>query len=162
MKKRKKTEKHLNNTVRRYGGDILQSHNFQQSKNYIQHGKQSVFHHSMDVAKTSLKLSRMLPFKFKESEIVRGALLHDYFLYDWHNKEFPLRKPSDFFGLHGFTHANTALKNAKRDFDLSENEKEIIRKHMWPLNPKPPMSREAWIVTMADKICSLRETVHRR
>ena len=83
-------------------------------------------------------------------------------MYDWHDLKIPIKNPKDFFKLHGFTHANTALKNAKRDFVLSENEKEIIKKHMWPLNIKPPMSREAWVVTMADKICSIKETVHRR
>lgn len=162
MKKISKRDRRIHADIKKYGKDILSSSNFMQSKKYIQHGKQSVFHHSMDVAKMSLKLSRMLPMDFKESEIVRGALLHDYFMYDWHEKKFPMKKPADFFKLHGFTHANTALKNAKRDFVLSENEKEIIKKHMWPLNPKPPMSREAWVVTLADKICSLKETVHRR
>lgn len=157
-----KKDKHLRNTVKKYGNDILNTPSYQQSKDFIQHGKKSVFQHSIDVAKMSLKISRTLPFQFKESELVRGALLHDYFLYDWHDLKIPIKNPKDFFKLHGFTHANTALKNAKRDFVLSENEKEIIKKHMWPLNIKPPMSREAWVVTMADKICSIKETVHRR
>ena len=42
---------------------------------------------------------------------------------------------------------------------LSEIEKETIRRHMFPLNPIPPRCREAWIVTLADKICSGGETV---
>ena len=41
----------------------------------------------------------------------------------------------------------------------SEIEKETIRRHMFPLNPIPPCCREAWIVTLADKICSGGETV---
>lgn len=45
------------------------------------------------------------------------------------------------------------------DFALSEIEKETIRRHMFPLNPIPPRCREAWIVTLADKICSGGETV---
>ena len=40
-------------------------------------------------------------------------------------------------------------------------EKDIIKKHMWPLTISAvPMCREAWIVTMADKWCSLMETFH--
>ena len=42
---------------------------------------------------------------------------------------------------------------------MSEIEKETIRRHMFPLNPIPPRCREAWIVTLADKICSGGETV---
>ena len=81
-----------------------------------------------------------------------GALLHDYFLYDWHEKD-------DSHKWHGFYHAGKALQNAMEDFALSEIEKETIRRHMFPLNPIPPRCREAWIVTLADKICSGGETV---
>ena len=37
--------------------------------------------------------------------LIRGALLHDYFLYDWHDKN----KPAKF---HGFTHPKIAFENA--------------------------------------------------
>ncbi len=84
--------------------------------------------------------------------LIRGALLHDYFLYDWHEKD-------DSHKWHGFYHAGKALQNAMEDFELSEIEKETIRRHMFPLNPIPPCCREAWIVTLADKICSGGETV---
>lgn len=60
--------------------------------------------------------------------------------------------------FHGFTHPKTALRNAERDFDLSERECDIISKHMFPLTLVPPMHRESWIVSMADKYCALRET----
>lgn len=86
---------------------------------------------------------------------MRGALLHDYFLYDWHipDEVNPHR-------LHGFYHPGVALRNAIRDYELTELEKDIIKKHMWPLTVVPPGCREAWIVTMADKWCSLLETIH--
>ena len=152
----------LEHILHKHGGDILKSEKFNQSKNYIQHGKKSVFHHSVDVAKMSLKISRMLPFHFKERDLVRGALLHDYFLYDWHHKSVKVRKPSDIKKLHGFTHPMTAMRNADRDFGLSACEKEIISKHMWPLTSSMPKNREAWVVTLADKICSTKETLKRR
>lgn len=39
--------------------------------------------------------------------------------------------------------------------------KRYYKKHMWPLTISAvPMCREAWIVTMADKWCSLMETFH--
>lgn len=33
---------------------------------------------------------------------------------------------------------------------------------MWPLTVVPPLCREAWVVSMADKYCSLLETLHVR
>lgn len=161
-KKNRRKNSNVNRVVKKHGKDIFDSDKFKNSKQYIQHGKKSVFQHSVDVAKMSIKISRLLPFEFKEREIIRGALLHDYFLYDWHNRKVKIRKPGDIFKLHGFTHASTAMRNADRDFHLSEIEKEIIRKHMWPLNASPPKNREAWVVTFADKICSIKETVCRR
>ena len=64
--------------------------------------------------------------------------------------------------LHGFFHPGRALGNAAKEYPLTPREMEIIKKHMWPLTPIPPMCREAWIVTMADKWCSLLETLHVR
>ena len=157
----KKRNENIGKVVCIYGKDILDSDNFLLSHSFIQHGKQSVFQHSVDVANLSLKLSRILPAKFQERELVRGALLHDYFLYDWHTKKYKFRRIKDVKQLHGFSHPRIALNNADKDFELSEREREIIRKHMWPLTAQPPMCREAWIVTAADKICSIRETICR-
>jgi uncharacterized protein len=83
---------------------------------------------------------------------VRGALLHDFFLYDWHIPDKTRR-------WHGFTHPRIALENAKKYFKLNEKEKDIILNHMWPLTVKFPRSREAFIVCIADKICSIIETL---
>ena len=81
-------------------------------------------------------------------------MLHDYFLYDWHDKYH-----RDVKHLHGFYHPGIALKNALKEYKLTEREKDIIKKHMWPLTVVPPQCREAWIVTAADKYCSLLETM---
>ena len=88
-------------------------------------------------------------------DLIRGALLHDYFLYDWHDKtQIPQRKR-----LHGFWHPGIALRNAEKEYKLTDRQREIIRKHMWPLSVVPPTCREAWVVTTADKYCSLMETI---
>ena len=86
----------------------------------------------------------------REEALSRGALLHDYFLYDWHVRD-PLRKK------HAFFHPSAALENARRVFELSEVECDIIRKHMFPLTPVPPRYREGWLVVLADKVCSVYE-----
>ena len=62
--------------------------------------------------------------------------------------------------LHGFTHPSVAFKNASKSFELSNIEKDIIIKHMFPLTPVPPHFKESWIVTIADKICSIMEILH--
>ena len=122
---------------------------------FIQHGNTSVLEHSIRVARESLYLARKYHIAVNRHDLVRGALLHDYFLYDWHNSD------NNSHRLHGFSHPYTALKNAEEDFDLDETEKNIIVRHMFPFVPIPPNCREAWIVCTADKICSLLETIHR-
>ena len=144
--------------IRNYGQDILVDERFVNSKNSIQHGSVSVMEHSIAVAQCALAISEKLPFSFHEKELVRGALLHDYFLYDWHDIEVTWSNIIRFYEMHGFTHPSTALTNAKKQFKLTKREEDIIKKHMWPLTVKPPVCREAWVVTMADKYCSLLET----
>ena len=54
------------------------------------------------------------------------------------------------------------LKGTKLITKKSITCKDIIKKHMWPLTIIPPACREAWIVTAADKYCSLLETLKLR
>ena len=141
--------------IQRDAPDILRSANFRKTREHIQHGNVTVNDHVMDVARYSLAISEKLHIPCSRRELVRGALLHDYFLYDWHkpDAENPHR-------LHGFYHPGRALKNASKEYKLTLREKDIIKKHMWPLTVVPPGCREAWIVTTADKWCSLLETLH--
>ena len=136
--------------VRRYGEGILRSEGMQRMRTYKQHGSTSIFAHCVNVACTSLRIADRLNLRVNERAMVRGALLHDYFLYDWHVSAREHR-------WHGFRHAGTALQNAERDFQLSDVERDVIKKHMFPLNPALPACKEAYIVTLADKICAVRE-----
>ena len=61
-----------------------------------------------------------------------------------------------------FSHAQTALKNARKDFELGEIEQDVIQKHMFPLNLKPPKYKESVLVCVADKISALDETIRKR
>ena len=126
-----------------------------QLKAYRQHGRCSVYDHSLDVASLALRLSRRLHLKTDESALIRGALLHDYFLYDWH-----VRQPGR--PLHGFYHPKAALHNARQDYQLNRKEEDIIRRHMFPLTPVPPRTLEGLLVCLADKICAVRESLHRK
>ena len=138
--------------VERNGRLILQSAGMEQEKGYIQHGAVSCYLHSFFVAYMSVWLAKRFRIRVHLRSLVRGALLHDYFLYDWHQKDPSHR-------LHGFHHPKTALGNAQRDYHLNWKEKNIIARHMFPLIPVPPQCREAWIVCLADKWCALGETV---
>ena len=82
----------------------------------------------------SLIFSKTIHLKVDRDSLVRGALLHDYFLYDWHDRR-PERR------IHGFTHTGIALHNADRDFELNDIERDIIGKHMFPLTVVPPRYR---------------------
>ena len=139
------------------GKDIILSPEAQVLKTVTQHGETTVFEHCLSVAKFSLLmahfLERTLKISIDKDSLVRGALLHDYFLYDWHDKTVPGRR------VHGFTHPTTARKNAERDFGLNDLERDIISKHMFPVTPFPPMHRESVIVNLADKWCALCETL---
>lgn len=154
VNRQKEREKQLRRQIREAGADILESVNFQLTREHIQHGTVTVQAHCINVAKHSLMLADKLKIRVRRRELIRGALLHDYFLYDWHDKDH-----INPFKLHGFFHPGRALKNATRDFELTEREQDIIRKHMWPMTVIPPMCREAWIVTVADKWVSLKETL---
>ena len=125
------------------------------TRDFIQHGDVTVYAHVLSVARASLSAADVLAragVHIDRASLLRGALLHDYFLYDWHD-------PDPSHRLHGFRHPFFALARAEEDFDLTPRERNIIVRHMFPLVPIPPTCREAWIVCLADKWCALRETV---
>ncbi len=134
-----------------YGSDIIHSSGMQMEAGFIQHGNVSVLAHSLGVAYLCLLVAGILRLRLDYRSLVRGALLHDYFLYDWHDKDPSHR-------LHGFYHPKRALDNAQRDFSLNSTERNIIIRHMFPLTPIPPKTKEGIVVCIADKVCALLET----
>lgn len=128
-----------------------------QMKSYTQHGAITTYDHCERVAGTSLRINRRLHLGADEKKLAVGAMLHDFYLYDWHEDDGGTHR------LHGFFHPEKARQNAVRIFHVGKKEQEIIRTHMWPLTLRAvPSSREAVIVCMADKWCSLEETLFMR
>ncbi len=120
----------------------------------IQHGRVTTWEHCVRVARTSVGIAEALRLCVSRRELVRAALLHDYFLYDWHEPDHT---------KHATMHPVFALNNAREDFDLTPLEENAIAAHMWPLPPgRVPASREAWLICAADKWCSLGETLFMR
>lgn len=128
---------------------------FDETKNFIQHGNTSVYTHVISVAKKSIEIAEKYNLDVDMDSMIRGALLHDYFLYDWHDGKRER-------WIHGFTHPMKAYKNDKSEINLNRLERDIIIKHMFPLTIIPPMYLESWIVTFADKYVSAVETLSSR
>lgn len=141
--------------IRYYGKDILDSKSIQIQKQCLQHGKRTVFEHSLAVALMFLTINEFLHLKLNERRLIRGALLHDYFLYDWHVKDKSHH-------LHGFRHPYFALENARKEYELDPVLEDMIVKHMFPLIPIPPKYKESWVLCIADKICASKETILRK
>jgi uncharacterized protein len=138
-----------------FAQDILCDETFCRSKMFIQHGAISVYEHSVAVSRLSFSMAEDLR-NIDLRALVRGALLHDFFLYDWH-------LPQNMWSLHGWTHPVTAAENARRIFGISDKEYSLVRTHMWPYTAlHPPKYKEGWIICLADKIVSAHETFFRR
>lgn len=113
---------------------------------YNHHREKDRLEHVKEVAWISFLCSER--FGFDSQAVIRGALLHDLFYYDW-LREGPR--------LHGFRHHNISLKNARKITSLSPKEEDIIKKHMWPLTVIPPRYMESLTVSLVDTFCSTRD-----
>lgn len=133
---------------------ITSSKEYQRLKDFYQHGTCSVYDHSISVCSTCFKIAKKIHLKVNEDSLVKGSLLHDYFLYDWHQKGAPIR--------HLVGHPANAAKNAKADFGLTKKEERMIRAHMFPAGLKIPTSREGILLCIADKYCATREFIRSR
>ncbi len=152
MKKERKLPPEKEIRFRNILSETAKQSRLRQCRMYTQHGSTTVLRHCLQVAYTAYYIADRLNIDVNEEELVRGALLHDYFLYDWHEKSWAN-------SIHGFTHPRKAMINASADLDLSDREKNMILRHMFPLTPVPPKYREGVLLCVSDKICALRETL---
>lgn len=147
LKERKPIEDEYNNIVE----DILTNEEFLKLKNFYHHNS-SIYEHAKIVSYISYRLCKLLNLDYVSA--ARGALLHDFFLYDWRNHDEPELAKDKY---HGIEHPKIALENAQKHFTLNEIEKDIITKHMWPLTLIPPRYQESFIVTFTDKYVATKE-----
>ena len=131
--------------------DLITNDTVQEMKNYRQHYETSCYEHCYSVAYYCYIICKKYNLDYKSA--TRAAMLHDLFLYDWRKRQ------NDRKGLHAFTHGKTACENASKLFDLTEKEKDIIIKHMWPITLAFPKSIEGFILTFVDKYCAVSESV---
>lgn len=146
----KYTKRQIIAAIRHEAECLLHEGRLAQTKKYTQHSDMSVYQHCCHVAYMCCVLSMEIGIAVSWKELIRGALLHDYFLYDWHEGPHPNFR-------HAFGHPSRAMRNALADYQLTKKEMQIIQRHMWPLTIMPPTCREAWIIVLADKICTVLE-----
>jgi len=145
------TKRQLVGVIHRMAEPLEKTGRLSETRKYWQHGDCSVFEHCANVAYVSCVLFIRLGIEADWEELIRGALLHDYFLYDWHDR-------NACHPAHPVYHPTLARNNARMDYELTAKEEDIILHHMFPLTIAPPKSKEAWMVCLADKICALTET----
>ena len=140
------------NMVYYFGQDILSSPKIKQLDQYKHHRTTTIYYHSLAVADLSLFYANFIEKWFNihadRFSLVRGALLHDYFLYDWHTSSSK---------FHGIKHPKIAYENALKDFELNKIEANIIRRHMFPLTLIPPRYKESILICIADKWVAIKE-----
>lgn len=130
--------------------EILEHEEFKKMEN-IKHHDNNRLQHSLRVSYYSYKVAKRLHLNYVE--VARGGLLHDFFLertVDYNNVKDKLK-------LYTVDHPKQAVANAKKYFDISNLEEDIIRSHMFPMDVKIPKYAESWIVSSVDKLVSTYE-----
>lgn len=157
LKKRRYSGQYLEHLkrFRRAMEDIRVHSNLTQTDDYLQHGSTTRYLHSVAVAYYSYRVALFFGLHLHLYEVIRGAMAHDYYLYDTKDGSKQLRG-------HGVKHPQIALENAEKDFALSDLERDIIVKHMFPITRSLPKYKESYVVTTVDKCCAVYEFFARR
>lgn len=125
--------------------DILTNKEFNKLR-YINHHGITRYDHSLRVAYYTYIITKKLHLDYHKA--TKGALLHDFFIDEVSSMDgvSRLRK-----------HPTYALINAKKYYDLSPMEEDIIKTHMFPVTFRPPKYLESWLVDIIDDIASIYE-----
>ena len=130
--------------------DIISNSSVLSLKEHTQHMNSSRFEHCYDVAYYTYKICKKWGLDYISA--TRGAMLHDFYFYDWRHKGVKGQKR-----FHAYRHPRIAWHNANENFELNEVEKDVIIKHMWPLTWRLPRYKESYVVTIVDKYCATKE-----
>ena len=116
----------------------------------------TTYDHCLNVTKVGIFIGEKLKLSEEQmNNLIVGAMLHDYFLYDYYDG----RITKD--GIPAWSHSKVALRNAEKQFELNDNQRNIIRSHMFPTTLlHPPKCKEAFIVCISDKLCAIYEILN--
>ena len=137
--------KYKNTEFRHIVKNIIDNCHFDETKDIVHHGI-TRYEHSMRVAYFSYKITKALGLDYKET--TEAALLHDFFTDEVNEKNQIARLRQ---------HPKYAVENAKKYFELSEKQEDIIATHMFPVTFTPPKYLESWIVDIVDDVASIYE-----
>ena len=111
----------MDSEIQQLAGDILNHPKFQQLRGFQHHGADnSVYDHSVAVAGAAYAIARRMRLSGDETaSVLRAALLHDFFGYDWHDERFRryLRRYSGIkrvMRMHAFVHGHIAAGRARQ------------------------------------------------
>ena len=142
--------------------EIINNKYFQKTKDDIHHGTNK-YEHLIRVSKCSFIIAKLLKADIETT--TRAGLLHDFF--------FGCRKAAKENSY--LNHPITAAKNAKKIFNISKAEEDIIKTHMFhhiilkkifpflnrhekaKVKENKPNSKEGWIVCISDLLVSIIE-----
>ncbi len=131
--------------------NIISKQVFKDLKKYPSHGNTTLYTHSINVALLSYKFVQKHHIKCDEKQLIKGALLHDLYLYNWKEKKVK---------FHLFKHPKISLETTKQYYRLTKKEENIILTHMFPITIWTiPKCKEAWIVCLFDKIEAIKELI---
>ena len=124
---------------------IIENEEFQKMKDVSHHGI-TRYDHSMRVAYFAYRVLKTLHLDYKEATV--AAMLHDFFTDEVNDlsKIAKLRR-----------HPSHAVLNAKKYFELSDKQEDIIKTHMFPVTFMPPKYLESWIVDIVDDVAAVYE-----
>lgn len=126
---------------------ILNHKEFIKTKSIVHHGS-TRYNHSVKVGYLSYKISKILGFDTES--VVRAGTLHDFFLV---RDDESIATETKML----IKHPSLAKENAINYFGINEKEQNIIESHMFPISNVVPKYKEAWIVSLCDKIVALTE-----
>lgn len=121
--------------------NILENEEFNELKSVSHHGL-TRFDHCLKVSYYSYRVAKTLKLDYKQ--VARAGLLHDFFT---NSEEMKTTDKLKTFVMH----PKKAEENARRLFDITEKEADIIRSHMFPISFTVPKYIESWVVTIVDK-----------
>ncbi len=115
---------HLTSRDRKRIHEILKTYQVQKEisrrQKFVQHGHTSTYQHSMNVVRLSYWLNKHFHLHADEKALLVGALLHDFYLYDWHEK-------STWHRWHGFSILSGRQEMPER-FSKSTKKKNTLSK----------------------------------
>ena len=127
--------------------DILDNEEFKKLHLEPHHGI-SRYDHVLRVSKVSYFIARNLKLNHLE-EITRAALLHDFY-FDKDSAEYDAYEKLS-------KHPYQALKEASKYYNLTDLEKDIIVKHMYPHTKEKPKYVGSYLVSISDKLVATYE-----